>query len=103
MWPFRKQRRDADDSLKTIDQAIDFVAQRWRSFIGAVKLPAELGLRERVAMFARSIDPSLHSRFTSLVAAPEEVMLLIIAKGVEQSGVERRQDIERELGILLPP
>jgi len=38
-----------------------------------------------------------------LTAAPEEVILLIIAKGVEQAGQIARQDIERALGILLPP
>jgi len=105
MWPFRKNRPagGSDDALEIIDQAIDFAAERWRYFSRSVVLAPDPGLRDRIGVFARSIEQSLHARFPPLTAAPEEVILLIIAKGVEQAGQIARQDIERALGILLPP
>jgi hypothetical protein len=59
-------------------------------------------LRDRISLFARALDQSLHGHFPALIAAPEQVILLIIAKGVEQSGLLARGEIEQELGIILP-
>jgi hypothetical protein len=104
MWPFGKKHRSGGaDALATIDGAIDFVAQRWLAFSGTVPMPPEMPLRDRIALFARSVDASLHQRFPALAAASDPVILMIIAKGVEQSGRVARSEIERELGILLPP
>lgn len=103
MWPFRPKAAAAtDDAPATIDEAILFTAHRWCVFSGSVALPPEISLRERIGLFARAVDASLHGRFPSLAAAPDQVMLLIIAKGVEQSGLLARGEIERELGIILP-
>lgn len=104
MWPFgRKRKSRSDDAGSTIDQAILFVAQRWPAFSASVPQRPGTPMRERVALFARTLDSSLHRRFPALAAASEQVMLLIIAKGIEQSGAFSRDEIERELGILLPP
>lgn len=104
MWPLGKKRGNGGaDALATIDEAIDFVAQRWLVFSNAVPVRPETRLRDRIALFARSVDASLHQRFPALAAASEPVILMIIAKGVEQSGRVARDEIERELGILLPP
>jgi hypothetical protein len=103
MWPFRAASAEPrQNASTTIDDAILFAAQRWCTFSGALALPAEMTLRERIGMFARAVDQSLHGRFPALIAAPEQVILLIIAKGVEQSGLIARCEIERELGIILP-
>ncbi|MBD3759176.1 hypothetical protein [Rhizorhabdus sp.] len=104
MWPFKKIRGSrGDDALVTIDEAIAFVAQRWLAFDAAIPLRQETSLRDRIAVFAHSVDASLHRRFPALAAASDQVILLIVAKGVELSGTVDRSDIERELGILLPP
>jgi hypothetical protein len=103
MWPFRSSTPPRDNASATIDAAILFTAQRWCAFSRSVALPADMGLRDRISMFARALNQSLHGRFPALIAAPEQVILLIIAKGVEQSGLLARGEIERELGIILPP
>jgi len=102
MWPFRAKTASPGGAHATIDEAILFVAHRWSIFSQSVDLPSETGLRERIGLFARSVDRSLHDRFPSLAAASDQVMLLIIAKGIEQSGLLARGEIERELGIILP-
>ncbi|KRB81142.1 hypothetical protein ASE00_14095 [Sphingomonas sp. Root710] len=103
MWPFRKRIPAGASAVEIIDEAIDFAAQRWLSFSLSVAVPPGAGLRYRIGLFARSIESSLHRRFPPLTTAPAEVIVLIVAKGVERSGAVPRGDIERELGILLPP
>lgn len=103
MWPFKKKPARRTDALAIIDEAIAFAAERWHFFSRSVAVTPGTGLRERIGLFARSLEPSLHARHPALAAAPEEVMLLIVAKGVEQSGAVSRGEIERALGILLPP
>lgn len=103
MWPFTKKRPVRDDASVIIDRAIEFAAERWLIFSRAVVLAPDTTLRERIGIFARSLDNSLHARFPELAAASDEVMLLIVAKGVEQSGDISRNEVERALGILLPP
>jgi hypothetical protein len=104
MWPFKKKRAGrSDEALATIDRAIDFVAQRWLAFSVSVPVRPGTPLRDRIGLFARSLDSSLLDRFPALAAASEQVILLIVAKGVEQSGAIPRGEIERALGISLPP
>lgn len=104
MWPFRKIRGSrSSDALATIDEAIAFIAQRWLAFDAAIPPSQEKGLRDRIRLFTQSVDASLYKRFPALAAASDQVILMIIAKGVELSGAVHRDDIERELGILLPP
>lgn len=103
MWPFRKSPRADQEALVIIDEAIAFVAGRWIIFSRAVPMSPDTGLRERIGLFARSLEASLHARHPTLVVAADEVILLIVAKGIEQSGTVSRGEIERALGILLPP
>ena len=103
MWPFRKKAPAGGTALDIIDEAITFAAERWLSFSLSVAMPASAGLRDRIGLFARSLERSLHRRFPALAAAPDEVIVLIVAQGVEQSGAVPRGDIERALGIVLPP
>ena len=86
MWPFWKKAPAGDAAMDVIDQAIRFAAERWLSFSLSVAMPPGAGLRDRIGLFARSIERSLHRRFPSLAAAPHEMIVLIVAKGVEQSG-----------------
>ena len=103
MWPFKKKPVRRMHALAIIDDAIEFAAERWQFFSRSVAITSRSVLRERIGLFARSLEPSLHARHPALAAAPDEVMLLIIAKGVERSGAISRVEIERALGILLPP
>ena len=83
-----------------LDEAIAYAAEDWPKF--DAMLPPNLHLRDKMTFFAQRITPELVARFPDLRAATEQVMLLVLAKGIEQSGCVRRRRIERDLGILLP-
>lgn len=85
---------------QTLDEAIAFAAEDWPRFDAT--LPSNLHLRDKVTFFAQRVRPALAARFPDLIAATEQVMLLILAKGIEQSGCVPRHRIERDLGIILP-
>jgi len=84
-----------------LDEAIAYVAEDWPLFDAT--LPSNITLRDKVTFFAQRVKPALVARFPDLIAATEQVMLLVLVKGIEQSGRVPRHRIERDLGILLPP
>ena len=86
---------------RMLDDAIDFAAEAWPSFDAT--LPPNIQLRDKLTFFAQRILPTLKARFPDMAAATDQVMLLVLARGIEQSGRVPRHRIERDLGILLPP
>jgi len=65
-------------------------------------LPANIHIRDRIAFFSPEFRVSLTRSFPLLAGAADEILLLIIARGVEKSGTHDRRHIERGLGIILP-
>lgn len=86
---------------RILELAIAYASEDWPQFEATV--PANLHLRDKVTFFAQRVRPALVARFPEMIAATEQVMLLVLAKGIEQSGSVPRRRIERDLGILLPP
>jgi hypothetical protein len=86
---------------QTLDEAIAYAADDWPRFDAT--LPSNLHFRDKVTFFAQQLRPALVAQFPDLIAATEQVMLLILVKGIEQSGCVPRHHIERDLGIILPP
>ena len=101
MWPFT--RKKADQVGETVDAAIALAAERWRDFESKSNLPDNINLRDRVRFFAAAFKNSLAAELPAMEAAPHEVLLLVICKGIEKSGRLSRQQIERQLGVVLPP
>ncbi|MCY7279588.1 MAG: hypothetical protein LH610_01580 [Sphingomonas bacterium] len=89
------------DADKTLNEAIAVAAEDWPRFDAT--MPTNLHLRDKVTYFAQRMKPILVSQFPDLIAATEQVMLLVLVKGIEQSGGVPRRRIERDLGLLLPP
>ena len=102
MWPFTRKTSAQDTASAIMDEAIDLAAERWRAFTRSVVMKPEVSLRDRIGIFARSFEPSLKTRYPALEAASDSVLLLIIAKGIEESRTFSRHDIENALGITLP-
>lgn len=102
MWPFSRKKSAQDSASVIMDEAIVMASERWRVFTRSVVMKSEVGLRERIGIFARSFEPSLKIKYPALAAASDAVLLLIIAKGIQESRTFSRQDIEDALGITLP-
>ncbi len=59
-------------------------------------------LEDRIAAFIIPLFKGLKNNFTALQSAPEPILLLIAAKGVEASGTHSREEIEKALRCALP-
>ncbi|MCY7338440.1 MAG: hypothetical protein LH465_00540 [Sphingomonas bacterium] len=86
---------------QTIDAATEVAAEEWVKF--QVDMPANLNLRDQVTFFGSRVQKVLLTSFPDLRAANEQILLLIVARGIELSGSIPKPRIERELGIVLPP
>lgn len=101
MWPFpRKSKAQLLD--EEITAAVRLAAEHWLEFHESGAVPDNLGLRIQLGQFAKPFRPIMERHFSSLEAAPSELVLLILAEGVAASGTHSRSAIERELGITLP-
>lgn len=102
MWPFAKKPSAAEAATAIMDEAIALTAERWRAFSQSVAITTSAGLRHRIVAFAQPFEADLRARFPQLQAASDPVMLLIVAKGIQESGTFSRRQIEEALGITLP-
>lgn len=101
MWPFT--RNTNDPSLDgDIDAAVRLAALQWREFRATGDVPDNLGLHFQLQQFAHDFRPVMEKQFRSLRAAPDQLILLIMAEGVAASGSASRKSIERQLKITLP-
>ena len=99
MWPFMP-RISAEE--QAIDRAIALAASAWRLFCETSPLAPNIHIRDRIAFFTPDFRKSLSRHFPALAESADEIVLLIIARGVEISGTHNRRHIERGLGIILP-
>jgi hypothetical protein len=102
MWPFPKKPSAAQAATAIMDEAIGLTAERWHGFTQSVAITTTAGLRQQIAVFARQAEADLRAKYRILESASDPVMLLIIAKGVQESGTFSRRQIEEALGITLP-
>jgi len=86
-----------------IEEAAKLAAKQWTRFHFESGIPQNINLRDRLPYFSSSFAPLLSRRFPELRSAPPELILLIIAEGIELSGTISRKRIELQLGIVLPP
>lgn len=100
MWPFTRRKDKAIDTA--VSQAISLAASEWQAFCATSGMASNINLRDRVPFFAGDFRRKMIERFPELKFAPEQLVLLIIAQGINLSGLEARGMIELQLGIVLP-
>jgi hypothetical protein len=101
MWSF--VRRPSVSLDRAMEDSVAFAAAAWIVFRNSAGVPANIHLRDQVAFFAPEFVVKLARRFPALRSAPNDLILLIIAQGIEASGSISRRKIELQLGIILPP
>ena len=102
MWPFQKRKSDADRVIEIMDQAVSFACEKWLYFSQTLIFNQNVPLRDRIAAFLVPVSEGLKNKFEPLRRAPDPVILLIVAKGVEASRTHSRNEIENALGAPLP-
>jgi hypothetical protein len=102
MFGFGKKKSKADATLSVLDDAIRFATDRWLYFCEKLPFKEDVGLATRIAAFSVPFDEGAKNKFPPLRDAPDAVLLLIIAKGVQASGTHTRDEIEQALGFELP-
>jgi hypothetical protein len=86
-----------------LDEAIALTAEHWKRAEADGSIPNNLNLRDRVTLFAPMMRALLFARWPQLRAADDQVILLVVAEGIAQSGSIARDKLETSLGIILPP
>ncbi len=87
----------------TLDEAVAFVAEDWVRLRNRLTVPANLNFRDEAAILAPVMRKSLLARFPDLWSANDQILLMVIARGIERAGLVARARIEKSLGIVLPP
>jgi hypothetical protein len=102
MFGFKKRQSKADAAVAVLDDAIHLAAERWQFFCDKLAFRESVGLADRITAFMVPFAEGAGKTFPALQNAPEGVILMIVAKGVERSGTHSRAEIERALGLPLP-
>jgi len=85
-----------------MDDTITHAADKWRYFCDNVPYRTEVGLADRIGAFSVPFNEGARKHIPELQNAPDGLLLMIIALGVEKSGTHSRIEIERALGVSLP-
>ena len=102
MWPFRNRAKEAEDAIAVFDDAVAVATEKWLYFTGTFVFKEDVPLTQRIHLFSNPMFEGLRNNFPALAKAPPAVLLLIIAKGVQNSGTHTRAQIEQALGAPLP-
>src|SRR3546814_14270055 len=100
MWPFNRRKSKADMAIEWMPRAIEVASQKWSEF-ERQPFAADWPLDEKIYQFSLALGKGLN-QWEAFKDSPNELMLLMAAKGVERSGTHLRIEIEAALGFPLP-
>jgi hypothetical protein len=102
MWGFKKRKARADEAIEVLPALIDNAAGKWRDFYKTFKFKDDADLAKRIWLFMTPFSEGVRQHVPAMREAPDGLILLIVAKAVEQSGTHSRCEIEQALGMPLP-
>jgi hypothetical protein len=102
MFGLGKSKSKADAALGVMDSTVATAAEKWRLFCDKVSYRDNVGLADRIAAFSVPFGDGARQNIPALRTAPDGLLLLIVAMGVEKSGTHSRAEIESALGVKLP-
>lgn len=98
---FRRRKKSAADlAVRAMPRAVAIASDKWLEF-QVLKFKDEVSLADRIYAFSVPLREGLRS-WEAFKVAPDEIFLLIAAKGVEASGTHSKEEIEASLGVPLP-
>tara|TARA_B110000879_G_scaffold167347_1_gene216381 strand:+ start:385 stop:717 length:333 start_codon:yes stop_codon:yes gene_type:complete len=102
LFGVNKKRTQAEETIRIMPDAIQFAAENWVYFNEAVPFAESTSLEEKYLAFMTPASGGLKNNFSALKDAPDEIFLVIVAKGIELSNTHSKQEIETALGVTLP-
>ncbi len=88
--------------IAVLDDTIDIVADKWLYFSKTLAFKEDVVLRDRIAAFYFPMFEGLRKNVLPLRKSPDAILLIVVAKGIEKSGMQTRGEIEEALGAPLP-
>lgn len=92
----------ADATIAVMDDAIRLAAERWTYFCDTLPFRKDVALVDRITAFMFPFMEGARKSLPALRDAPDAVLLVIVAKGIERSRTHSRTQIEEALGLPLP-
>src|SRR3546814_4272997 len=92
MWPFNRRKSKADMAIEWMPRAIEVASQKWSEF-ERQPFAADWPLDEKIYQFSLALGKGLN-QWEAFKDSPNELMLLLAAKGVERSGTHLRRSEE---------
>jgi hypothetical protein len=102
VWPFNLHKSKADAAIEVLPALIENAAGKWREFYEVFKFKDGVGLDKQILLFTTPFSEGVREHVPAMKNAPDGLILLIVAKGVERSGTHSRAQIEEALGMTLP-
>lgn len=102
MFGFGRKRSKADATIAVMPQAIEAASEKWRFFCDQLVFTPEVLLVDRIASFSAPFFAGARQNIPALREAPDAVLLMIVAEGIERSGTHTRAEIEQALGTRFP-
>jgi hypothetical protein len=102
MSRFNKRKSKADAAIEVLPALIENAAGKWRDFYEAFKFKDGVSLDKQIWLFTTPFSDGVREHVPAMKDAPDGLILLIVAKGVELSGTHSRAQIEKALGMPLP-
>lgn len=81
---------------QVLDDAIAATADAWRDAAADGSIPGNINLRDRVTLFAPRMKKTLFKLYPQLRSAGDQVLLLVVAEGIAQSGSVPRETLEKD-------
>ena len=99
---FKKKESEADAAIGVMDSAIKDAAIKWVVFEEGLSFSEDVSVMEKIAFFEEPFSKFVRAKYSELANAPDEIIFLIIAKGIVESGKYTRDSLEAELGLKIP-
>ena len=100
MWPFGKKKTKADLAVEWMPRAIDAARHHWLEF-EAQTWTQSMPLTEKIPLFCRGLEARL-GQWKAYRNAPQGLIILIAAKGIESSRTHLRLELEAIFNMAIP-
>ena len=102
MSPYSGPEMKGHEIMALLEGDIPTVSREWLRFRESSAFPKGAPLVNQVRAFFSPMAAFLKKRHESRMPVPNEILLLVILKGIERTGTHTKSQLESALGKKLP-